>query len=91
MSRKVRNLRKVATELRHTPEGFHQEVWSYENGSREIVLYTSEYLSLNSWTIGHDPDEKKLDEHIHELQEAYRYDDVTLERILKEAALAAWQ
>ncbi len=90
MKARVRGARNVATEMRHVPRGFHVEVWSYKDEKGDVQLYTSEYLSQNSWTINHPEGERRLDEHIYDVRVEYAYDHVTLERILKEAAHRAW-
>lgn len=90
MKARIRQVRRTAAEMRQCPRGFHVEVWSYKDEKGDVVLYTSDYLSQNMWTINHPPEERQLDEHIYDVRVEYAYDHVTLERILKEAAHRAW-
>ncbi len=53
-------IRNAVRDINGVPAGFHVEVWSrLENG--KVHIWTSEYLSRNSWTVGHDEDEHELD------------------------------
>ena len=53
-------IRNAVEDIRDVPAGVHVEVWSrLENG--KVRIWTSEYLSRNQWTVGHDADEHELD------------------------------
>lgn len=55
---KVFNFRKVIREHTNVPYGFHVETWGVvDREKKTIELYTSEYLSQNSWTVNHDDNE----------------------------------
>lgn len=48
---KVIGVRKAASDYIHVPRGFHVEIWCDKTENGDIEVYTSEYLSQNSWTI----------------------------------------
>lgn len=55
---KVYNFKKVVSERSHVPYGFHVETWAIiDREYNAIILYTSDYLSQNSWTINHGDNE----------------------------------
>lgn len=55
---KVYNFQKVVSESENVPYGFHVETWGIvDRDKKEIVLYTSDYLSQNSWTTNHPDNE----------------------------------
>lgn len=59
---KVYNFKKVVSERAHVPYGFHVETWAVvDREDMSIVLYTSDYLSQNSWTTNHDDDEMLME------------------------------
>lgn len=47
---KIIGIRRAVREIRECPAGFHVEVWTYLDDKGDIQVYTSEYLSANSWT-----------------------------------------
>lgn len=57
---KVIGIRNAVRDINRVPAGFHVEVWSRLEGGK-VRIWTSEYLSDNSWTVGHDADEHELD------------------------------
>lgn len=60
--------RKALIEYRNVPKGFHVEIWSRRTAGGDIEVWTSEYLSRNSWTVNHDKEEIRVDEVFRELQ-----------------------
>lgn len=57
---KIVGLKKAVGEFLSTPRGWHVEIWAYVKDGT-IQVYTSDLLSDNSWTVGHDDDEIRLD------------------------------
>lgn len=73
----IKNLRKTVSEYKNVPKGFHVEVWSCQNYKGEIELWTSEYLTQNSWTeYRQNPEFKRLDGMISQIWEEDLYDGV---------------
>lgn len=48
---KIVGIKKAAHDMLWAPKGFHCEIWAKRNG-RKVVLWTSEYLTSESWTAG---------------------------------------
>lgn len=56
---RVYNFQKVIRERANVPRGFHVETWgTVDREEKTIELYTSDYLSENSWTVNHDSDDE---------------------------------
>ena len=58
---KIIGIRKAVQDIKGVPKGFHVEVWSEKNERGDVEVWTSEYLSQNSWTINHPASHKCLD------------------------------
>lgn len=48
---KIVGIKKAVHDMRQAPKGYHCEIWAKRNG-KKVVLWTSEYLTPNSWTTG---------------------------------------
>lgn len=48
---KIVGIKKAAHDMLWAPKGFHCEIWAKRNG-KKAVLWTSEYLTSESWTSG---------------------------------------
>ncbi|MBS7382380.1 MAG: hypothetical protein KIG18_01500 [Candidatus Methanomethylophilaceae archaeon] len=48
---KIVGIKKAAHDMLWAPKGFHCEIWAKRNG-KKVVLWTSEYLTPESWTSG---------------------------------------
>ena len=48
---KIVGLKKAVNDMKWAPKGFHCEIWAKRN-ARKVVLWTSEYLTSESWTAG---------------------------------------
>ena len=48
---KIVGIKKAAHDMLWAPKGWHCEIWAKRNG-KKVVLWTSEYLTANSWTTG---------------------------------------
>lgn len=73
----IKNLRRTVSEYKNVPKGFHVEVWSSMNHKGEVELWTSEYLTQNSWTEYRDnPEFVKLDGMMSLIREEDLYDGV---------------
>lgn len=59
MNGRIVGIRNVVSDIRNTPLGFHVEVWSERDGNT-IRVWTSEYLTQNSWTVGHPEGERRI-------------------------------
>lgn len=58
---KVNGFRKTIKEFNDVPAGFHVEIWAcVDNDKKTIELYTSEYLSQNSWSTNHGENEYRF-------------------------------
>lgn len=53
-----------------------------------IEMWTSEYLSQNSWTVNHGADERRVDVEAREIQAIEGW---PMSRALKEAAIRVWE
>lgn len=58
---KIIGIKKAVQDIKGVPKGFHVEVWSEKNEKGDVEVWTSEYLSQNSWTINHPASHKRLD------------------------------
>lgn len=66
---RILGLKKAVGEIKSVPEGFHMEVWSELKGDEEVAVWTTEYLSSNSWTVNHDISERRLDAVMREIDD----------------------
>ena len=48
---KIVGIKKAAHDMLWAPKGFHCEIWAKKN-RKNVVLWTSEYLTSESWTAG---------------------------------------
>lgn len=48
---KIVGIKKAAHDMLWAPKGFHCEIWAKKN-RKKVVLWTSEYLTSESWTTG---------------------------------------
>lgn len=61
---KVTGYRRVISDYTHVPSGYHVEIWGVvDSDKRTIELYTSEYLTPNSWTTNHADGERRFIPH----------------------------
>ena len=58
---KIIGIKQAVQDIKGVPKGFHVEVWSEKNEKGDVEVWTSEYLSQNSWTINHPASHKRLD------------------------------
>lgn len=84
---KVVGIRNAVSDIKNVPKGFHVEVWS-EKVDNIITVWTSEYLSQNSWTINHHKSEHRLDVIAREIRE---YEDVSMTEALKQAVRQVYE
>lgn len=89
---KIVGARKAAREIRECPKGFHVEVWSYMDGKKAVQVYTTDWLSQNSWTVNHAEGHRCLSQDIVNLDTACSYlgERMTLEAKIKMAAATVW-
>ncbi len=89
---KVHGLRKAVGELLRCPKGFHMEVWSEKRRDGSIEIWTSEYLSQNSWTVNHPEGERCLSPAIREMEEEACIEGIRLSMtaVLKDAVDRVW-
>ena len=92
MARKILGIRSAVSDLKSTPYGFHQEVWGWETEKGDIQLYTSEYLSQNSWTINHDEGEHRVDGIMREIMHDDEYDGIktSMTEAIRRAVAQVW-
>lgn len=64
---KIIGIRKAVQDIKGVPKGFHVEVWSERNEKGDVEVWTSEYLSQNSWTTNHPVSQKCLDRYMSEV------------------------
>lgn len=64
---KIIGIRKAVQDIKGVPKGFHVEVWSERNEKGDVEVWTSEYLSQNSWTTNHPINQKCLDRFMSEV------------------------
>ena len=64
---KIIGIRKAVQDIKGVPKGFHVEVWSEKNEKGDVEVWTSEYLSQNSWTINHPASHKCLDSYMSQV------------------------
>lgn len=83
----IHGLRDVVHDINSCPRGFHVEVWSYLDERGEICLYTSELLSPNSWTTGHDQSERRI---YYTRYDGYSDPEWSTTRKIREAVRDAW-
>lgn len=57
---KIVGIRNAVSDIKNVPVGFHVEVWSERDGDT-IRVWTSEYLSRNSWTVNHPEGERRIE------------------------------
>ena len=88
MARKILGIRKVVSEVRAVPHGFHVEIWGYKTEQGDIQLYTSEYLSQNSWTIGHDEGEVDITLRVYTVMD---WDGVSMTEAIKRTVAEVWK
>lgn len=84
---KIIGIRKVVSELKNTPHGFHQEVWGWQDEAGNIQLYTSEYLSQNSWTVNHDEGEYEISRLMYAIMDL---DNVSMTEAIRRAVAEIW-
>lgn len=49
---KVVGLKKAVNDMKWAPKGFHCEIWAKRIDADTVEVWTSEYLTANSWTTG---------------------------------------
>lgn len=88
---RIIGLRDVVSDLLHCPPGMHHEVWSELDGDA-VRIWTSEYLSQNSWTTGHPESERELTGTINEIRERARWDgeNVSMTGAVRRAVADVW-
>lgn len=48
---KIVGIKKAAHDMLWAPKGWHCEIWA-KRSDKKVVLWTSEYLTSESWTAG---------------------------------------
>lgn len=88
---RIIGLREVVSDLLHCPPGFHHEVWSEIDGDA-VRVWTSEYLSQNSWTTGHPETERELTGTINEIRDDARWggESVNMTEAVRRAVSKVW-
>lgn len=75
MSAKIYGIKKVASEMKHIPYGFHLEIWACKKND-DYEAWTSELLTSNSWTVyKSNPEYVRIDG----LVERYQYETEWME------------
>ena len=49
---KVVGLKKAVNDMKWAPKGWHCEIWAKRIDADTVEVWTSEYLTANSWTTG---------------------------------------
>lgn len=49
---KIVGLKKAVNDMKWAPKGFHCEIWAKRIDADTVEVWTSEYLTANSWTTG---------------------------------------
>ena len=49
---KIVGLKKAVNDMKWAPKGFHCEIWAKRIDANTVEVWTSEYLTANSWTTG---------------------------------------
>lgn len=49
---KVVGLKKAVNDMKWAPKGFRCEIWAKRIDANTVEVWTSEYLTANSWTTG---------------------------------------
>ncbi len=88
---KIIGLREVVSDLLHCPPGYHCEVWSELDGDA-VRVWTSEYLSQNSWTTGHPECERELTGAINRIRDRAEWDGqrVSMTETVRRAVAEVW-
>lgn len=61
MSAKIYGIKKVASEMKHIPSGFHLEIWACKKNDGYEV-WTSALLTPGSWTVyKNNPEYARID------------------------------
>lgn len=84
---RILGLKKAVGEIKGVPEGFHVEVWSELRGEGEVAVWTTEYLSSNSWTINHEMSERRLDAVMREIDDGH----MSLTEQIRRAVSRVWE
>lgn len=88
---KIVGAKKAAGAIRNCPKGFHVEVWSYMDG-KTVQIYTTDYLTQNSWTINHAEGHRCISNELANLEYAdwYLGEKMSLTERIKMAAATVW-
>lgn len=65
---KIVGIKKAAHDMLWAPKGFHCEIWAKRNG-KKVELWTSEYLTANSWTTGIEG-WKRIDHYVRQYKDS---------------------
>lgn len=49
---KIVGLKKAVNDMKWAPNGWHCEIWAKRIDANTVEVWTSEYLTANSWTTG---------------------------------------
>lgn len=49
---KVVGLKRAVNDIKWAPKGYHCEIWAKRIDADTVEVWTSEYLTANSWTTG---------------------------------------
>ena len=65
---KIVGIKKAAHDMLWAPKGWHCEIWAKRSG-KKVELWTSEYLTANSWTNGIEGF-KRIDRYVRQYKDA---------------------
>jgi len=88
---KIRGIREAVRDIASCPQGFHVEIWSEMDGD-DIVVWSSDLCSQNTWTTGHAPTERCLDSAMAEIREDALYDGgrISTTEVIRKAVEKVW-
>ena len=65
---KIVGIKKAAHDMLWAPKGWHCEIWA-KRSDKKVELWTSEYLTANSWTNGIEGF-KRIDRYVRQYKDA---------------------
>lgn len=88
---RIIGIREVVSDLVHCPSGFHVEVWSELDGE-DVRVWTTEYLTSNSWTANHPESERELTGEINDIRWRAKQDgeSVSMTEAVRQAVATVW-
>lgn len=87
---KIIGIRDTVRDIRDCPRdrGLHVEVWSYLDDDGDVHVYASDWLSVNTWTTGHEG-ERQLDCGSPDPTDEYG-DRISITQSIRQAVEHAW-